>query len=73
MTHKIIFKPHNREIKVADGESLIRAAMETGVHINASCGGEEYVGNAESLLKKVVLKAEFQSIFLMKIKKKDTD
>ncbi|MCF8093224.1 MAG: 2Fe-2S iron-sulfur cluster binding domain-containing protein, partial [Desulfotignum sp.] len=39
MTHTIEFLPHNRQIKVNDGESLIRAAMEAGVHINASCGG----------------------------------
>ncbi|MBW2741134.1 MAG: 2Fe-2S iron-sulfur cluster binding domain-containing protein, partial [Deltaproteobacteria bacterium] len=29
---------------VKDGESLIRAAMEAGVHINASCGGEGVCG-----------------------------
>jgi uncharacterized 2Fe-2S/4Fe-4S cluster protein (DUF4445 family) len=39
MTHTIQFLPHNKQITVADGESLIRAAMEAGVHINASCGG----------------------------------
>jgi uncharacterized 2Fe-2S/4Fe-4S cluster protein (DUF4445 family) len=39
MTHTIQFLPHNKQITVHDGESLIRAAMEAGVHINASCGG----------------------------------
>ncbi len=39
MTHTIQFLPHNKQITVANGESLIRAAMEAGVHINASCGG----------------------------------
>ncbi|MCF8139156.1 MAG: ASKHA domain-containing protein [Desulfotignum sp.] len=39
MTHTIQFLPHNKQITVADKESLIRAAMEAGVHINASCGG----------------------------------
>ena len=43
-THTIKFLPHNREIKVNDGESLIRAAMEAGGHINASCGGEGVCG-----------------------------
>jgi uncharacterized 2Fe-2S/4Fe-4S cluster protein (DUF4445 family) len=51
MTHKIIFKPHNREIEVADGESLIRAAMESGVHINASCGGEGVCGKCRVLIE----------------------
>ena len=39
MPHTIEFLPHNKKITVHDGESLIRAAMEAGVHINASCGG----------------------------------
>jgi uncharacterized 2Fe-2S/4Fe-4S cluster protein (DUF4445 family) len=51
MTHKIIFKPHNREIEVADGSSLIRAAMESGVHINASCGGEGVCGKCRVLIE----------------------
>ncbi|MCK5097480.1 MAG: 2Fe-2S iron-sulfur cluster binding domain-containing protein, partial [Desulfobacteraceae bacterium] len=51
MTHKIIFKPHNREIEVEDGESLIRAAMEAGVHINASCGGEGVCGKCRVLIE----------------------
>jgi len=38
--HKIIFLPHNKQIRVGKGENLIRAAMEAGVHVNASCGGE---------------------------------
>ncbi|MCP3900583.1 MAG: DUF4445 domain-containing protein, partial [Desulfobacteraceae bacterium] len=51
MAHKITFKPHNREIEVADGESLIRAAMEAGVHINASCGGEGVCGKCRVLIE----------------------
>lgn len=51
MTHKIVFKPHNREIEVADGESLIRAAMEAGVHINASCGGEGICGKCRVIIE----------------------
>lgn len=37
---KIVFLPHAKEIHVEDGTPLIRAALEAGVHINASCGGE---------------------------------
>ena len=36
----ITFLPYNRTIKASEGESLIRAALQAGVHINASCGGE---------------------------------
>ncbi|MCB2216591.1 ASKHA domain-containing protein [Desulfofustis glycolicus] len=38
--HKVTFLPHNRVVSVLEGESLIRAALQAGVHINASCGGE---------------------------------
>ncbi|MBF0259251.1 MAG: DUF4445 domain-containing protein [Desulfamplus sp.] len=50
--HKIFFQPHAREIEVADGENLIRAAMEAGVHINASCGGEGVCGKCRVILEK---------------------
>lgn len=42
--YKVTFLPHNRTIDVSDGDILIRAAMEAGVHINASCGGEGVCG-----------------------------
>jgi len=42
--HKIVFLPHETEITVPDGETIIHAAMEAGVHINASCGGEGVCG-----------------------------
>ncbi len=47
--YKVTFLPHNKEVKVADGETLIRAAMEAGVHINASCGGEGACGKCRVL------------------------
>ncbi|WP_372679972.1 ASKHA domain-containing protein [Desulfosarcina sp.] len=50
-THTIKFLPHNREIKVNDGEILIRAAMEAGVHINASCGGEGVCGKCRVIVE----------------------
>ncbi|MBU4388016.1 MAG: 2Fe-2S iron-sulfur cluster binding domain-containing protein, partial [Proteobacteria bacterium] len=49
--HKVLFLPHNKEIMVKDGESLIRAAMEAGVHINASCGGEGVCGKCRVIIE----------------------
>ena len=43
-THKVKFLPHETEITVPDGETIIHAAMEGSVHINASCGGEGVCG-----------------------------
>ena len=49
--HTILFLPHNVKIKVAHGENMIRAAMEAGVHINASCGGEGVCGKCRVILE----------------------
>ena len=43
--------PHNKEVTFADGESLIHAAMEAGVHVNASCGGEGQCGKCRVMIE----------------------
>jgi uncharacterized 2Fe-2S/4Fe-4S cluster protein (DUF4445 family) len=48
----IKFLPHDRAITVSSGESLIRAALQAGVHINASCGGEGVCGKCRVLVEK---------------------
>lgn len=45
------FLPHERRVQVPEGESLIKAAMEAGVHINASCGGEGVCGKCRIILE----------------------
>lgn len=50
-SHTVLFLPHNKSIIVRDGENLIRAAMETGVHINASCGGEGVCGKCRVIIE----------------------
>ena len=42
--YKVEFLPHNKIIEVEEGSLLIKAAMDAGVHINASCGGEGVCG-----------------------------
>jgi len=51
MTYTINFLPHNIKIKAEKNESLIRAAMEAGVHINASCGGGGVCGKCRVLIE----------------------
>jgi uncharacterized 2Fe-2S/4Fe-4S cluster protein (DUF4445 family) len=48
---KVRFLPHDRTINVPVGESLIRAAMAAGVHVNASCGGEGICGKCRVLIE----------------------
>jgi uncharacterized 2Fe-2S/4Fe-4S cluster protein (DUF4445 family) len=49
--HKIVFLPYETEITVPDGETIIHAALEAGVHINASCGGEGVCGKCRVLIE----------------------
>jgi len=48
---KVKFLPHEKEVTAKKGESLIRAAMSAGVHINASCGGEGVCGKCRVLVE----------------------
>ena len=45
--HKVTFQPSDRHIFVDEGENLLQAAMEAGIHINASCGGNATCGKCK--------------------------
>ena len=47
----VLFLPHNKKISVPDGETLLRAALEAGVHVNASCGGEGVCGKCRVIIE----------------------
>jgi uncharacterized 2Fe-2S/4Fe-4S cluster protein (DUF4445 family) len=47
---KVLFLPDNRYIMVAKGESLLKAAMDADVHINASCGGSGSCGKCRVVI-----------------------
>lgn len=51
MKHTVCFQPYNVCVEVENGEILLRAAMEAGVHINASCGGEGVCGKCKIILE----------------------
>ena len=50
-THKIKFLPYDTDIEIEDGDTVIRAALEAGVHVNASCGGEGVCGKCRVLIE----------------------
>ena len=50
-TFNIHFLPHDKKIQIPAGETLIRAAIEAGVHINASCGGEGVCGKCRVIVE----------------------
>ncbi len=51
MTYTIKFLPHEHTVRVEKNENLIRAALEAGVHINASCGGSGVCGKCRVLIE----------------------
>ena len=51
MTKRVTFKPYDLTVEVPEGENLLRAAVQAGVHINASCGGEGVCGKCRVLLE----------------------
>ena len=50
-TVTVRFLPADIEIQVPSGETLLRAAMAAGVHVNASCGGEGVCGKCRIIVE----------------------
>lgn len=48
---QVTFLPNNVSIEVARGETVLRAAMAAGVHINASCGGDGTCGKCRVMVE----------------------
>ncbi len=65
----IKFLPHNREITVDTGTSLIRGAIEAGVHVNVSCGGEGICGKCRVLIEEGAVKGGLSD----RLKQEDID
>ncbi|RJQ66529.1 MAG: DUF4445 domain-containing protein [Desulfobacteraceae bacterium] len=55
---QITFLPANMSIPVPRGESILRAAMAAGVHINASCGGEGVCGKCRVIIEEGSVEGE---------------
>ncbi len=49
--HTVTFLPYNKKVVVKDGEILLRAALEAGVHVNASCGGGGVCGKCRIIVE----------------------
>ena len=47
----VTFLPHEKSISVPEGENLLRVAMDAGVHINASCGGDGVCAKCRVLIE----------------------
>ena len=56
-THTVKFLPYDLSLEVEDGSTLIRAAMEAGVHVNASCGGEGVCGKCRVIIEEGTVEA----------------
>jgi uncharacterized 2Fe-2S/4Fe-4S cluster protein (DUF4445 family) len=49
--YKVKFLPYEMSIDVNEGDTIIRAALEAGVHVNASCGGEGVCGKCRVIIE----------------------
>ena len=49
--YTVTFIPHSKKRKVSSGETLLRAALEAGAHINASCGGGGVCGKCRVIIE----------------------
>jgi len=49
---QVTFDPGNIAIDVPKGETVLRAAMAAGVHINASCGGDGVCGKCRVIIER---------------------
>jgi len=50
-THTIVFEPSGRKVQAGVGMSIIKAAREAGIHINASCGGSGVCGKCKVIIE----------------------
>ncbi|MCE5334553.1 MAG: ASKHA domain-containing protein [Desulfobacteraceae bacterium] len=55
---KVTFNPYSITVEVVEGANLIRAAMDAGVHVNASCGGEGACGKCRVVVEEGEVEAE---------------
>jgi len=51
LSKRVVFQPYDLTVEVPEGENLLRIAVQAGVHINASCGGEGVCGKCRILLE----------------------
>ncbi|MHC1724500.1 MAG: ASKHA domain-containing protein [Syntrophobacteraceae bacterium] len=51
MTKQVTFVPYGIKVQVEDGGNLLRAALDAGVHIDASCGGEGVCGKCKVIVE----------------------
>lgn len=55
---KVSFLPDNKEVKARRGETVLAAAIEAGIYINSSCGGDGVCGRCKVAVKKGKFKTE---------------
>ncbi|MBL7068679.1 MAG: DUF4445 domain-containing protein [Candidatus Omnitrophica bacterium] len=48
---KLTFKPDDKQIKVKKGENLLHAAVQAGIYIHSSCGGDGVCGRCKVIIK----------------------
>ena len=55
---KVVFKPDNKKIQVKKGENLLHAAVQAGIFIHSSCGGDGVCGRCKVIIKEGSFRSE---------------
>ena len=58
MKYTVIFEPDNVAIRLDKGTNLLESALEAGVHINATCGGQGVCGKCRVMIERGEVKSE---------------
>ncbi len=48
---KVTFKPENKKIQVKKGANLLTAAIQAGIYVHSSCGGDGVCGRCKVIIK----------------------
>jgi len=61
--YKITFLPLDRETRAGEDQNILETAMQAGVHINASCGGNGVCGKCKIRIRSGIVVSETASNF----------
>jgi len=69
--YKVIFKPEDKEIEASEGSTLLDAAREADIHINASCNGKGSCGKCKLIIDSGNIKSEPTTLLSIREKEKN--
>ncbi|MEJ2658504.1 MAG: ASKHA domain-containing protein [Desulfobacterales bacterium] len=69
--YKVVFKPENKEIEIRQESTLLDAARDADIHINASCNGKGSCGKCKLIIESGNIKSDPTSLLSAREKEKN--